>query len=571
MVLKKSVVILLIFSFLFSYSQSELAETPSISKTYFKKPLTIPLILAGTFGELRTNHFHSGLDIKTQQKEGLKVYTAAKGYVSRIKISLWGYGKALYITHPNGYTTVYAHLKKFNASIEKYIKQKQYKKEAFEIQVFPNKDELPIKENEIIAYSGSTGGFVGPHLHFEIRNTNTEKPINPMLFGITIKDNIKPTINTLIGYSLSDISAINQVNTPVKIPFKKLKNGNLLATKINAIGTISFGINAFDRLNNAANKNGLYDLKMLVNGIKQFEFVATSFSFSESKYINLFIDYKRFENLKQRIQKCFIEPQNKLSLYKTTNNGYITIKDGLNYTIKIIASDFKGNKRSITIPIEGKKLPILVKPEVIKSPYKIDYTKFSKFTQNGVTVAFPKNTFYTNFFLNFKVSDTLAQIHKPTVPLNKKFTLTFNVSKYNKEARKQLYIAYVNENGRTNYQPTVKKDASFYTRTKKLGNYKLLTDSIPPTIKLKNFKDKQWLTHYNYLKVKINDKGSGIKSYRGEIDGEWILMEYNVKKGMLTYNLNDKKFNTVKHQLKVTVTDNVGNKTIVNSTFFRKK
>ena len=571
MALKKSVVILLIFSFLFSYSQSELAETPSISKTYFKKPLTIPLVLAGTFGELRTNHFHAGLDIKTQQKEGLKVYTAAKGYVSRIKVSLWGYGKALYITHPNGFTTVYAHLKKFNATIEKYIKQKQYKKKAFEIQVFPNKDELPIKENEIIAYSGSTGGFVGPHLHFEIRNTSTEKPINPMLFGINIKDNIKPEINTLIGYSLSDNSAINQVYTPVQIPFKKLKNGNLLATKITAYGTIGFGVNTYDKLNGATNKNGLYHLKMLVNEKKQFEFAATSFSFSESKYINLLIDYKRFKNLKQRIQKCFIEPQNKLSLYKTPSNGYITIKDGLNYTVKIIASDFKGNKRSITIPIEGKKLPILVKPEVIKTPYKIDYTKFSKFTQNGVTVAFPKNTFYKNLFLNFKVSDTLAQIHTPTVPLNKKFTLTFNVSKYNKEAKKELYIAYINENGSTSYQPTVKKDATFYTQTKKLGNYKLLTDSIPPTIKLKNFNDKQWLTHYNYLKVKINDKGSGIKSYRGEIDGEWILMEYNVKKGMLTYNLNDKKFNTVKHHLKITVIDNVGNKSVVTSTFYRKK
>lgn len=569
--MKKLIVLLFIISFISGFSQGDLSVKNSLSKTYFKKPLNIPLILSGTFGELRTNHFHAGLDIKTEQKEGLKVYASAAGYVSRIKISLWGYGKALYVTHPNGYTTVYAHLSKFNPTIEKYIKQKQYKKESFEIQVFPKAGELPIKSNEIIAYTGSTGGFVGPHLHFEIRNTKTEKPINPMLFGITIKDNIKPTINTLIGYSLSDSSAINQVNTPIQIPFKRLKNGDLLATKINAIGTISFGINAFDQLNNASNKNGLYDLKMLVNGKKQFEFSASSFSFSESKYINLLIDYKRFEELKQRIQKCFIEPQNKLSLYKTPNNGYLTIKDGLNYSVKIIAADFKGNKRTITIPIQGKKLPILVKPEVNTTPYKVDYTKFSKFTQNGVTIAFPKNTFYNNLYLKFDVSDTLAKIHKPTIPLNKKFTLTFNVSKYNQEDKKQLYIAYVNEDGKTSYQPTVKKDSTFYTRTKKLGNYKLMTDSIAPTIKLKNFKDKQWLTHYNYLKVKINDIGSGVKSYRGEIDGSWILMEYNVKKGILTYDLNDKKFSTAKHKLTVTVTDNVGNNTTINTTFFRKK
>jgi hypothetical protein len=569
--LKKVLFIILISCFTYGYSQGDLTVDNSLPKSYFNKPLDIPLVLAGTFGELRNNHFHAGLDIKTKQKEGLKVYAAANGYVSRIKISLWGYGKTLYITHPNGYTTVYAHLSKFNPTIEKYIKQKQYKRERFEIQVFPKANELPIKSNEIIAFTGSTGGFVGPHLHFEIRDTKTEKPINPMLFGIVVRDNIKPTINTLIGYSLNVNSAINQVNTPVQIPFKKLKNGDLLAEKINAIGIVSFGINAYDQLNGAANKNGLYNLKMLVNGKKEFEFKASSFSFSESKYINLLIDYKRFATLKQRIQKCFIEPQNKLSLYTTSNNGYLFIKDGFSYSVKIIASDFKGNSRTITIPIEGKNLPTLVKHKITTTPYKINYTKFSKFTKNGVTVAFPKNTFYNNLYLNFKVSDTLAKIHMPTVPLNKKFTLTFNVSKYNKDVKKQLYIAYINENGTTNYQPTVKKDTIFYTRTKKLGNYKLMQDTIAPSIKLKNFKNNQWLTHYNKLEVKIKDNESGIKKYRGEIDGSWILMEYNLKKGMLTYNLNDKKFTSAKHQLKITITDNVGNKTTLNTTFFRKK
>ena len=547
-------------------------STNNLPTNYFKSPLDIPLVLSGTFGELRTNHFHAGLDLKTQQKEGLKVLAAANGYVSRIKVSLWGYGKAIYITHPNGYTTVYAHLQKFNKRISSYLKKKQYKKESYEIQLFPSPNELPISENEIIALSGSTGGFVGPHLHFEIRNTKTEKPINPMLFGITVSDSKKPRINTLIGYSLNTISHINGIAKNSKLTLIKLKDGNLLASKIKAFGKIGFGINAFDQLDGAYNRNGLYSLSMLVNGEKTHEFKATSFSFAESKYINLLIDYERLANLNQRIQKCFIEPSNKLSLYnKSVNNGYITIKDGLNYKVEIIAKDFKGNKQQITIPIEGKKDRILVQKKATITPYKIDKNSFNKISKKGITVAFPKYTFYNDLYLDFEVKDSIVKVHSPIVPLNKRYTLTFDVSNYSSEEKKQLYIASIHKKGRTQYETTVKKDSTFYTSTKKLGNFKLLTDTINPKITLYNFKNEQWLTHSKTLKLKISDKESGIKSYRGEIDGEWILLEYNVKKGTLTYDFKDKVFTTAKHLLKVTITDNAGNSTTINANFFRKK
>ncbi|WP_291799386.1 M23 family metallopeptidase [Lutibacter sp.] len=547
-------------------------NTSELPTNYFKSPLDIPLVLSGTFGELRTNHFHAGLDLKTQQKEGLKVLAAANGYVSRIKVSLWGYGKAIYITHPNGYTTVYAHLQKFNKRISNYLKKKQYKKESYEIQLFPSANELPISENEIIALSGSTGGFVGPHLHFEIRNTKTEKPINPMLFGITVNDSKKPRINTLIGYSLDTTSHINAISKDLKLTLINLKNGNLLASKIKAFGKIGFGINAFDQLDGAYNRNGLYSLSMLVNGEKVHEFKATSFSFAESKYINLLIDYERLANLNQRIQKCFIEPSNKLSLYnKSVNNGYITIEDGLNYKVEIIAEDFKGNKQQITIPIEGKKDSILVEKKTAITPYKIDKNSFNKISKKGITVAFPKYTFYNDFYLDFDIKDSIVKVHSPIVPLNKRYTLTFDVSGYSSEEKKQLYIASIKNKGWTQYETTVKKDATFYTSTKKLGNFRLLTDKINPKITLYNFKNGQWLTHSKTLKLKISDKESGIKSYRGEIDGEWILLEYNVKKGTLTYDFKDKVFTTAKHVLKVTVTDNVGNSTTINANFFRKK
>ena len=539
---------------------------------YFQKPLEIPLILSGTFGELRTNHFHAGLDLKTQQREGLKVFASASGYVSRIKISHWGYGKAIYITHPNGYTTVYAHLKKFNDRIEKYIKLKQYKKESFEIQVFPSSEEIIITKNELIAFSGSTGGFVGPHLHFEIRDTKTEKPINPMLFGIDIDDAKNPRINALIGYTLDTISHINGIGISQKLSMINLKNGELLSPKLKAFGKISFGVNGYDQSDNAYNKNGFYNLSMLLNGNKIYGFEASSFAFSESKYINLLIDYERFRNSKQRIQKCFIEPANKLNMYSyPIKNGYLNIEDGYNYTVEIIASDFKGNRQKVTIPIIGKKDTIKINSILKTTPYKINHTQFHKFQKNNISVAFPKFTFYEDLYLDFEVNDSIVKIHTPTVPLNKKYTLTFDVSNYSEDQKEQLYIASINKNGKSNYVKTVKKDSTFYTSINKLGNFTLLKDSLNPKISLHNFKNEQWLTHAKTLKVKISDKETGIKSYRGEIDGKWILMEYNVKNGILTYNFNDKVFITAKHLLKVTVTDNVGNATTYNTTFFRKK
>ncbi|REE81875.1 peptidase M23-like protein [Lutibacter oceani] len=570
--MKKVIVILILCTCFNSFSQGNANSNYLYPANYFNNPLEIPLFLSGTFGELRSNHFHSGLDIKTEGREGLNVVTAAAGYVSRIKISHWGYGKAIYITHPNGYTSVYAHLKKFNKKIEAYVKKQQYAKESFEIQLFPSASTLPISENEIIALSGNTGGSGGPHLHFEIRDTKTEKPINPMLFGVNINDSKKPKINTLIGYSLSEDAHINKISKPTQISLVQLKNGDLISKNIAAFGKISFGINAYDQLDGAYNKNGLYNLEMKVNGEKIHEFNATSFSFSESKYINLLIDYERFVNLKQRIQKCFIEPSNKLSLYKkSNNNGYINVEDGLNYNVEIIAKDFKGNSQKITIPITGKKDSILVKNDEPTTPFKIDRDTFNKFSLNGITVAFPKYTFYKNFYLDFDVKDSIVKVHTPTVPLDKKYTLTFDVSNYSENEKKQLYIASINDKGRSQYETTVKKDLTFYTSTKKLGKFTLLTDNVEPKINLINFKNEQWLTNFSSLKVKISDNESGINSYRGEIDGTWILMEYDAKKGVLTYDLNDKKFSTAKHNLKVSVTDNVGNITTLNTTFFRKK
>ena len=558
--------------FLFS-SLSFIAQTNKYPQNYFQKPMDIPIILSGTFGELRSNHFHSGIDIKTQQREGLKIFSTADGYVSRIKISNWGYGKAVYITHPNGYTSVYGHLKKFNTKIETYLKKKQYEKESYSIQLFPNSKELPVKKGEVIAFSGSTGGFVGPHLHYEIRETAGATPINPMLFGLRVADTKRPSINTLFAYPLSYEAQVHQSAKPVHINIAAQKDGSLLADTVMASGTIGFGINVFDRQNGALNKNGIYSLELLLNGRKIYQHKVEKFSFSESKYINLLIDYERYKTHKQRIQKCFIEANNKLSIYdrQFPELGYIEVEGGKSYTVEIIARDLDGNHSKLSIPIVGEIAPITLPNTEETTDYPIEAVAFNKFIKDGVTVAFPKNTFYKDLFFDFKVNvDGTTQIHKPTVPIHKSFTLTFDVSKYNTEERKHLFIAYYNKNRYPRYSNTIKKENTFYTKTKKLGKYALLSDYKSPTVTASNFKNEQWLSKFRFLKIRIKDDLSGIQSYRGEIDGEWILLEWDLKKGILVYDFNDKKLSGTKHHLKVYVTDNANNTKTYTATFYRK-
>ncbi len=540
-------------------------------KDYFQNPMDIPFILSGTFGELRSNHFHAGLDIKTQQREGLNVFAPAEGFVSRIKISHWGYGKALYVTHPNGYTTVYGHLKKFSPKIEAYIKKRQYEKESFQIQLYPKSTEIKVSKGEIIALSGNSGSSGGPHLHFEIRDTKAN-PINPMLFGIKIPDHKKPIFKNAVAYAKNDTSHINQSNNYIDLVIKQQNNGDFLANKIYAYGTIGIGVNAIDKLDGAINNNGLYDLKLEVNGEKKYQYRVETFSFSESRYINNFIDYERFIKKNQRIQKCFIDPNTKLSIYRhIIDKGLLLIKDSLDYQIQVTASDYEGNQTKLIIPVQGKKDSILHFKEIKKTPYYFKTDQINKISDSIITAYFPKNIFCNDFYFDFKYKNGVAQMHNPMVAVHRNFTLSFDVTKYSKDDIKHMYIARKNKSGRLYYNSTKYKDHKLYTNTKILGNYTLVKDFEKPKIFPHNFKENQLLTKKDYLMVRISDKGSGIKSYRGEIDGKWILMEYKPKKGTLTYNFNDKKLIGNEHTLKVIVTDNVNNSTTFTSTFIRKE
>jgi len=394
--LKKVVFLIFIFLSGMIYSQKK------YPKDFFQNPMDIPLILSGTFGELRSNHFHAGIDIKTQQQEGLNVFASGSGYISRIKISHWGYGKALYVTHPNGYTTVYGHLKKFSPKIEAYVKKRQYEKESFQIQLYPKPSELKVSKGEVIALSGNSGSSGGPHLHFEIRDTKA-KPINPMLFGIKIPDHKKPIFKNAVAYAKNDTSQVNQSNNYIDLVIKQQNNGDFLANKIYAYGTIGIGVNATDRLDGAINNNGLYDLQLEVNGEKRYQYTVETFSFSESRYLNNFIDYKRFIKKKQRVQKCFIDPNTKLSIYRhIIDKGLLFIRDSLEYRIQITASDFKGNQTKLIIPIQGKKDTIIHYKKIKKTPYYFKADQTNKISDSTVIASFPKNIFYNDFYFDYQ-------------------------------------------------------------------------------------------------------------------------------------------------------------------------
>ena len=537
---------------------------------YFEAPLKIPIYLSGTFGELRSNHFHSGIDIKTQGKEGIPIYAPADGFVSRIKVKQYGFGKALYIDHPNGFTTVYAHLKKYAPKIQEYVKKTQYEKQSYYTgNLFPSEDKFPVKKGDLIGFTGNSGSSGGPHLHYEIRDTKTEHIINPLLFGLTVKDDIKPIIKNLYAFPLNDNARINKACKKTIIPIKKIDSGLYKANTTNANGLIGFGIETYDQQNGTYNKNGIYSLEMQVNGTRVYYHDVETFSFAESKYINLLIDYETYGKHKKRIQKTHKVDANPLSLYKDLiDAGKITISNSENYMIEIIAKDILGNTSTLKIPIRGVDNNTLITKKDTTN-FKINAKAFNTFTQKGVTIAFPKNTFYSDCFIDFSVEDSIAKIHEPIIPLDKKYTLTFDTSNLSYEQKQQVYIANVTKPKKEYYATTKKRDTKIFTNTKSLGSYRLKFDKKSPTITPLNFKNEQNLNVLKTLQVKINDDESGINEFNAFIDNEWILMEYNHKKGILTYDFSDKMLVGYKHIFKLVVSDNVGNTEETELTFYR--
>jgi|TARA_B110000503_G_scaffold112421_1_gene168519 hypothetical protein len=531
----------------------------------FSNPLEIPLILNGNFGESRSNHFHSGIDIKTQLKEGLKVFSVAKGNISRIKIDHGGFGKAIYVNHPNGYTTVYAHLKKFNSSIEEFVKRIQYKKQSYEIDFYLNSSDLKVFDNEIIGFSGNTGSSSGPHLHFETRKTINQKALNPLLFGIEIKDTKRPVVNSLYMYKKLKSGLTSQ---PYEVLLNKINDSTFTTKKIKVNGLVSFGLSGFDSQDLAKNKNGIYEISTFLNDTLINSIKFDSFFFEESIKINSLIDYSFYIKNKKRILKLFLEEENDLSIYSTKNNGFIDVKQRAELLFKIVASDIKGNSISINVPLDFENIAktTLTNSQEISYSKKIDNSLENNFKFKNSHVNIPRNTFLKNRKIKIEHPNDTLKIINPYVPLYKNINIKFK----NTNNTKGNYLAVKGHDNKESFASSKLNPLNYFElKTKKLGLYFIKNDSVFPTIRPLNFKNEDWISNKKYLKFKIVDKESGIKKYKGKINGKWMLFEYEYKKNLISYEFDSYYLSKSKNEVEIEVEDMVGNTLIKTFTFYR--
>ena len=572
--MKKKYLSLIIFVLIgFSISAQD-----SIVKNYYRSPLGIPLYLAGNFGELRSNHFHSGLDMKTQGKEGFKIYAAADGFVSRVKISPWGYGKTIYIDHPNGSTTVYAHLQRYKGDIAKKIKAYQYKKESWEIDWYPSDTLMKVKKGDVIALSGNTGGSGGPHLHFEIRETETEFPINPLLLGFNIKDNIKPLIRSIVLTPLNDTSYVNNKRKPQRFLVTgsagtfKLK----YATLINAYGEIGIGIETIDKLNGYGNRNGIYSIELSQNAETIFKSEMKKFSFDQSRALNSLIDYEMFLKEKVRFQRSYIEPNNHLDIYTVSKKrGIIHFAKNDKNAFKYVVKDSYGNTSTLSFGVTGnynkKQISAVLKAKVDTI---FNYNDSNYFKRQNIILNIPKDALYKNLPFQFHIADTLAGAITPTyflhndyTPLHKAVSISIKVGRLSEYLRSKATIVHFDRKKRYYARGGKWRNNYITAKSKAFGGFAVMIDTIPPIITPTNIFANKNMAGNSTITVKIADNLSGVKSYKGTIDGRWIIMEYEAKKAKLFYTFDN--LPKGKHNFELTLTDGVGNESKVSIPFTR--
>jgi len=556
-----------------------IASTLNAQQTqHFRPPMDIGLYLSGNFGEIRSDHFHSGLDFKTQGVSGQKVFAIESGYVSRIKIQAGGYGKALYIDHPGGYTSVYGHLSSYNDIIDDYIRKIQYSRESHQVDIYLKPGEITVMKGDLVAYSGNTGSSSGPHLHFEIRSSEQQIPMNGLFFNMPVKDNIAPEIRSVVVYPAGDVNGQlipgdGNIFTCVKSGQKySLSTGN----PVEVSDLSAFGIEVYDYLNDVPNRCGVFSIELKVDGVRYYYSEMDAVSFSDTRFVNAHIDYGLKNETGRHVQRMHILPYNNLKIYKDVKNkGFISFNDTDIHNVDVNISDSYGNQSQLSFQVRKKMQAD--RPVVPASCENyIQYNKEYSIATAGINVQFQPYSFYSDICLDFfsepgpaTLYSDIFSIGNVLVPVHRPFNIEIPVSGVPDKYYDKLCLVTVGEN-ETVYAGGNYSGGKVSGSSRNFGKYAVGIDTVAPVINALNLYHGKNLSDQPGIRFIITDDFSGISEYNGYVDNQWILFEYDPKKNLLVYEFDDRvPISKKNHELELYITDNKGNKAIYHTTFYR--
>jgi len=552
-------------------TNSPLVETGRISPSQFDLPMHLTPFLSGNFGELRSNHFHSGIDIKTLKGVGYPIYAVADGWVSRIRISNYGYGCALYIDHPNGFTSVYGHLQKYAPAIAFFAKTAQYENEQFELDTLLKSGFMPVKRGQLIAYSGNAGVSAAPHLHFEIRDTRTEETIDPLLwYSDRFKDSTPPRFQKIALYAAKGEGSLSTgAERSFVVPVKTAQGIWKLNGKLpSAWGKVGVGLNAYDYMNQTSNLYGVCNISLFLENEKIYQQDMSRFAFSQTRYVNSLTDYEAWQKSRIWIMKSFLEPGNNLKIYPTAKNrGYLNINEEKIYHLRYELKDRAGNVAEISFEIQGQKQDISAQTPG-KNPFK--YWVPNHFITTDVVMDIPAGALYTDIDFQFEQKPStgysdIYRLHNSWTPLQLPISITLRIQKDDLVNKKAYYLAKQNKYGSYQYAGGVYANGRIQARIIEFGEYTVLADTVPPKIVGLSIENA---VKNRLFRIRITDAESGIKTWRGTIDGAWVLFEFDCKSSQLRYYFDDSRLTKGKeHKLILFVKDACGNESSLEKSF----
>ncbi len=535
---------------------------------YFLSPVDEEIKLSGTFGELRPNHFHAGIDIKAKGgKIGQDIYAVAEGTVSRINIKSSGYGNALYIDHPNGYTSVYAHLDKFPTEITEYMHRQRYLDKASEIEHYPPAGLFDFAKGDFIGTLGLSGRSYGPHLHFEIRDTKSEVPINPLLFGLKIADKVRPDLRAIKVYGLD--ANMNELDSK---QYSLRRSGGKYKASSDTVMVDSWqvgvAVKAYDQMTDVSNLNGIYALEMYVEDSLHFRFTMDEISFDETRYINAHLDYPEREQKKSYFNRCFRLPGNDLSIYETNEyNGVINVSDTKAIKIKYLVTDMNENRSELNFWLKKSKKKVEFENDSYQyllyydQDNQIDREDFSLFLSKGSLYRNLELQFLTSVERSYNVFSKVYHLHNRLTPIHKYFDIGIRPNRPLGAYKDKAFIGYCGDGQKYSNCGGSWEGDMLKTKTSQLGNFCILLDTVPPTIEPVRFW-KNW-NNRSAISFKIKDnfdvgKGGKGMSYEAYLDDQWILMSYNGKTETISYRF-DEYLQPGEHVFKLRLTDGMGN------------